>query len=92
MDWRAISLRMASVKKPSPAGPLLTGETGGLTRLHPPPIKQKRTIAPTEAKLRIATSSGRRQTGTGGEAKLKLNMVRLKGRSVYVCVDPQAPI
>lgn len=91
MDWRATSQRKASVRKANPTGLLLTGETGGLIPLHPPPlpplIKQRSTIAPTGATVRTATSSGHRQTGTGEEAlgeeaKLKLNTVRLTGGCV----------
>lgn len=93
MDWRAMSQRKDSARKPNPTGLLLTGETGGLVlRRHPPPrpplTKQRSTIAPTGATARTATSSGRRQTGTGEaapgeEAKLNLTMVRITGG---VCV------
>lgn len=82
-----MSQRKASVRRASPTGSLLTGETGGLTLLHPPLpplIKQKSAIAPTGAKPRIATSSGHRPTGTGEEARLRLNMVRVTGAYVSV--------
>lgn len=89
-----MSQKKASVRKANPTGLLLTGETGGL---HPLPllplIKQRSTIAHTGATVRIATSSGRRQTGTGEEApgeeaKLKLNMVRMTGGGV--CTEMSA--
>lgn len=95
-----MSPKKASARKANPTGLPRTGETGGLTLLHPPlppRIKRRSTIAPTEATVRTATSSGRRQTGTGEEApgeeaKLKLNMVRETGGRVCEEISAQCTL
>lgn len=76
--------RKASGRRASPIGLPLTGEAGGLTPPRHHLIKPRSTIAPMGGKKRrTAIFSGHHQTGTGEEAKLKLNTVRLTAGCVF---------